>query len=590
MISEILKKEIAEVVSELGFEGFSDSPDGMSRVELSHPNDFSHGDFAANVAMVLAKQAGKNPVKVAGEIVEKLQEKNIEHVAKIEIAGPGFINFTLAPGFFVHEVENIVKAGEKYGSSDSFKGQTWLIEHTSPNPNKAMHLGHLRNNLTGMAIGNVSKFAGAKVILDMVDNNRGIAIAKLMWGYLKFAKKSGEETEDIAYWYEHQDEWQQPADLGMRPDRFVDSLYVKGSEDFKKCEEVEALVRDLVVKWEAGESRVRALWQTVLDFSIAGQNLTLERLGNHWDYKWHESDHYQEGKDLVSEGLEKGIFQKLDDGAILTKLESYNIPDTIVQKKDGTALYITQDLALTRLKKEKFHPDKMLWVIGPEQSLAMKQMFAVSEQLGTGKFEDFIHVPYGYMSIKGEGKMSSREGNVIYIDELIDETKEAVKEASEHVDDTLAEQVALGAIKFSILRTGRTVDMAFDMKTSISTEGDSGPYIQYTIARSNSVLEKAHEVGIQESFEKAGGEVSDVERLLYRFPEVVEISAKNWEPHHVANYALELARAFNSFYGNTKLVDAENPNAGYNLSLVQATAQVLKNCLGLLGIESPEKM
>ncbi|MBP6925445.1 MAG: arginine--tRNA ligase [Candidatus Pacebacteria bacterium] len=584
-IRNILQSHIERALRELGIE--------PAPFVLEHPADMSHGDYACNVAMVLAKKLGENPHSLAEKIANTLQELAIDEVESVTVAGPGFINITLARNFFTQSLQNIIEVGPRYGSSDIYKGQTWLIEHTSPNPNKAMHLGHLRNNLTGMAIGNIATFVGVHTILDMVDNNRGIAIAKLMWGYLKFAHKQGKEIADVAYWFQHQSEWKNPITEGRRPDLFVDQLYVQGSEDFKNSE-VEEQVRNFVVLWEDNDEYIRALWKTVLDFSYQGQDMTLARLGNRWDYKWHEHEHYQEGKDLVTEGLAKGIFTKLEDGAILTTLESYNIPDTIVQKKDGTSLYITQDLALTRLKKEKFNPDKMFWVIGPEQALAMKQVFAVSEQLGTGKYEDFIHISYGYMSLKGEGKMSSREGNVVYIDALIDQTKDALRENIADMDANLAEQVALAAIKFSILRTGRTVDMAFDLKNSISTEGDSGPYLQYTYARCQSVVQKAQEMGLisREGVTIIAPEnnITPVERLLCRFPEVVLLSAQEQTPHHIANYALELSRAFNSFYAQTKLLDQENKYAAYNVMMVQAVAQVVSNSLRLLGIQAPEKM
>ncbi len=222
------------------------------------------------------------------------------------------------------------------------------------------------------------------MVWDAVDNDRGIAIARLMWGYLKFGRKDYAEIADIEYWYKHQDEWQTPEGLGIRPDKFVDELYVKASNDFKENEDTQSKVRQMVIDWENGDEINWALWRKVMEYSHEGQEMTLKRLKSRWDHVWHEHEHYKLGKDLVEEGLKRGIFERTKEGTVITKLDSYRIPNTVVEKSDGTALYITQDLALTRLKKEKYSPDKMFWVIGPEQTLAMQQVFAVSEQLGTG--------------------------------------------------------------------------------------------------------------------------------------------------------------------------------------------------------------
>lgn len=569
-------------------------------VEWEHPAELAHGDYATNVAMRYAKELGTNPRELADKIVEAVSADLPADIEKLEIAGPGFINVWLAAGFYIKSLDEIVEKGEGFGKSDFLAGTRWLVEHTSPNPNKAMHLGHLRNNLTGMAIARLLECGEADVTRDMIDNNRGIAIARLMWGYLKFAHKENTDMTDVAYWFGHQDEWNTPEDAGVRPDRFVDDLYIRGSQDTKENPDSEQAVRQFVIDWENKDEKVWALWQKVLDYSYAGQKLTLDRLGNQWDHKWHEHEHYQMGKDLVMEGLEKGVFQKLDDGAILTNLESYGIPDTVAIKSDGTSLYITQDLALTKLKREKFNPDKMIWVIGPEQGMALKQVFATCEQLGIGKVEDYIHISYGLILMKEKAtgafkKMSSRDGDAIFIDDLIDMVKEEVttKMAEKGAEnDALAEMMAVGAIKFSFLLGGRNHDIAFDPERSADTEGDSGPYLQYTYARCQSLLKKRrpapHGAGL-----KGGGEFEtmEIDRILYRFPEVVELAAKEYAPHHVANYLLEVARMFNSWYGNTQIIVGDDPaGTAARLARVAGVAQIIKNGLWVLGIEAPESM
>jgi len=555
------------------------------------------GDYTSNVAMTdrsLITTHG-SPRKSAEAIVEKLKlNKDLSDVVdKIDIAGPGFINFWLKKDVLVESLEQIEEEKDKYGILDVGKGKIWGIEHTSPNPNKAMHLGHLRNNVTGMAIANIAEACGYKVIRDCIDNDRGIAIAKLMWGYLKFAKKDGNQDSDIGYWYSHQDEWQTPEDLKTRPDRFVDQFYVKGSVDFEADKSVEEKVRALVVDWEAEEPKTWALWKKVLDYSYQGQEMTLKRLGNIWDKVWHEHEHYKIGKKMVELGLKKGIFKKLEDRAIITDLDKYKLTDTVVTKSDGTALYITQDLALTELKKKTFRADKLFWVIGPEQSLAMQQVFAVCEQLGIGKKEDFVHLAYGYMSIKGQGKMSSRLGNVIYIDDLLDLAKAKVKKImdggslGEKEIDEISEIVGVGAVKYSILKVGRLQDMAFDINESVSVEGNSGPYLQYTVARTNSVLAKSKKTGELKSVGLNQEELL-VLRALVKYPETIEQCTKMYSPNLLCNYLYDLASKFNSFYNQDKIIGSQNQE--FRIMLTAGVGQVLKNGLKLLGIETPERM
>jgi arginyl-tRNA synthetase len=572
----------------------------VKNVELEFPENEAFGDYTTNIALILAQKKGANPHELAEEIISKLAlDASLNNlVEKIEVAGPGFINFWLKKDALLSNLMQIESAKEKFGLTETGKGKIWGIEHTSPNPNKAMHLGHLRNNITGMAIANLAEATGIKIIRDCIDNDRGIAIAKLMWGYLKFAKKDGKASEDITYWFDNQEQWQTPEDLKLRPDRFVDQLYVKGAADFEKSKEIEEKVRKLVVDWEAEDKITRALWKKVLDYSYEGQELTLKRLGNKWDKVWHEHEHYITGKNLVEEGLKKGIFKKLDDGAVVTHLAKYKLPDTIVIKSDGTALYITQDLALTKLKKETFKADKLFWVIGPEQSLAMQQMFAVCEQLGIGKLNDFTHLAYGYMSIKGQGKMSSRLGNVVYIDELLDLAKAKVKKIMDGADFTekeiekVSEEVGIGAVKYSILKVGRLQDMAFDINESVSVEGNSGPYLQYTVARTNSVLAKAKNWKIDNSLKIGNWKLETEEELVLRdlikFPDVIKIAAKSYSPNLLCNFLYDLAQKYNGFYNTSKILGSENED--FRLALTFGVGQVLKNGLKLLGIQTPERM
>jgi len=589
MIEQKIRQAVEQAVASIAPE--------VPAFTLEHPKEESHGDYAVNIAMQLASVLRRSPVQIAQEIAEKI--KLPAGVASVEVVQPGFINFWLDQPWLLQNIDQIELVGTKYGSSDWGKGKTWLIEHTSPNPNKAMHLGHLRNNVTGMAIANLWEAIGITVIRDAVDNNRGISIAKLMWGFLKFARKDEKTTPpDIAHWSAHPDQWHTPESLHTRPDRFMDRLYTLAAEDCKADPEVDQKVRQMVVDWEAKDETTWKLWKHVLDYVYTGQNMTFARLGNKWDKVWHEHEHYQKGKDYVEEGLKKGIFRRLESGAILTDLEKYKLPDTVVIKSDGTSLYITQDLALTDLKQKVLHPDKTFWVIGPEQSLAMKQVFAVSEQLGIGKREDFVHIAFGYMSIKGQGKMSSRLGNVIYIDDLIDTAKEVVVEqmkerafASPEEKERVAEEIAVGSVKYSILKVGRMTDTAFDFATSLSVEGDSGPYLQYTYARSQSVLAKAQgELSPISAEIKLNSAELAVLRWLYRYPETVQAAAMQFAPNCLANYLYELAQRFNTFYNSNQILVDDADTQNFRLHLTTVVAQILENGLHVLGIATPKKM
>lgn len=584
MIKELVLQKIKEALTSLQIED--------NNIILERPKGEKMGDYTTNVALRHAKSLKSKPLDIAQEIVSKIRVDEV--IAKAEAVAPGFINIWLNETVLKQEMASVLIKKEEYGSSQWGNGKKWLIEHTSPNPNKAMHLGHLRNNVTGMALANIWQFMGVEVIRDCINNNRGIAIAKLMWGYLKFAHKKGETMLDLSYWYTHQNEWHTPESKGVRSDKFVDELYVQASEDFKN-KEVETQVRQMVVDWEASEPKNRALWQKVLEFSYEGQQLTFKRLNSHWDKIWHEHEHYQEGKDFVQEGLEKGIFKKLDDGAILSNLEAYKLPDTIVLKKDSTSLYITQDLALTKLKKETFHPDKLFWVLGPDHTLAFRQLFAICEQLGIAKKEELEQINFGYMSIKGLGKMSSRAGNVIYIEDLLDLAKEKVLKlfeertfAAENKAET-AEKMAVGAVKYSILKVGRTTGTAFDFETSLSLDGDSGPYLQYTYVRALSIL-RDQQVESTPSSYAPQLEEAELLRMLPHFEEVVVQAGLQYAPNLIGNYIFELAQHFNIFYQKYPILKADDEAKKFRLALTQAVSIILKNGLLLLGIETVEKI
>jgi arginyl-tRNA synthetase len=572
-------------------------------VEITVPQNSEFGDLTTNIAMKLSKELKQNPLNIAKEIAAKLRDKSAEMgINKIEIVKPGFINFYINNSIYSSIIDEVISKGENYGINDDWAKKTILIEHTSPNPNKEYHLGTFKNTVTGLSLSYLFEAMGAKVIRDCINNNRGIAIAKLMWGYLKFAKKNESSPTDLAYWYDHQDEWKTPEDVNLPPSRFIDQLYVKGSDDFKSSEEIEQNVRQLVIDWEAEEPKNWALWQLTQDWVWQGFKQALTRVGGwKFDKIWNESDIYKDGKAHVERGLQEGIFRKLDDGAVLSDLKSFKLPDTILIKNDGTSLYITQDLELSNLKRKTFNPDEMYWVIGPEQSLAMKQMFAISSQLGFGKYEDFHHMAYGFILIKDKDgkpkKMSSRGEFKAYVNDILDDAKVEIikyikKEGLSEADvDNIAEKVAIGAMKYSLLKVGRTQDVVFDFGTTISFEGDSGPYIMYTYSRAKSILSQASNLSDIGNYTFATDEELEICRIISKFGDSIKSAATEYSPNLIASSIFQLAQAFNKFYTKYSVLNADSEEIkNARLRLTAATAQVLKNGLNLLGIETVERM
>lgn len=566
-------------------------------------SDQKFGDFSTNVAMKYSKLLETNATTLAQQIVDYLSNQINIDISKFEAVNPGFLNLYFDKTFFDNYLYQINKSVDtfKFGKNIILNNQKWVVEHTSPNPNKAMHLGHLRNNLVGMGIVRMLEWNGASVVSDAVYNDRGIAIAKLMYGFLAHMKKSEDSLTEVTYWSENMDKWYSPEEKNVSYDVFVTECYIQGERDFKNDLDIEKKVRNLVVGWENGDRNIWKLWKHVLDYAYTGVNRTLSRLGNHWDKIWYEHEHYQKGKDFITKGVNMEIFKILEDGAVLTNLEKYNIPDTILLKNDGTSLYITQDIALTSLKKDFYKADKLVWVIGPEQSLAMRQLFAVCEQLNIGKIEDFTHITYGYVGLRGDNggfkKMSSREGTVVLIDDVIDEVKDKIKQKfiaqNREIKDNLniiSEKLALAAVKFSLLRSDRVQDLVFDVDQSIDVNGDSGIYVIYAYVRTQSILRKSKNKNIDNlKFPELFGDEEKLLRNLISFPEVVKRAQENMSVHHVAQYLLEICSAFNSWYGKEIILDGSNKE-DYKLLITKAVGIVIKNGLEILGIDTIEEI
>ena len=585
-IQNNLKNEIHRVVKELYL------VDNLF-FTIDIPTDKTKADLVTNIAFGIAKKIKRQPLEIAEEIVLILKKnEELQSLFSFSFASPGFINIFTSNKLINFLLEDIINNKDIYGKNNLLSGQKWVIEHTSPNPNKAMHIGHLRNNLIGTMLSRICGMCGAEVIQDCVDNDRGIAIAKAMWGFLKFKKKDGEKNKDVTYWVGHEDEWFSPSELFIKADHFVGECYLLGSEDFSSSPQSEAEVRDFVVRWENQDKDIWKLWEKIINYGHLGIEQTLARLGSKWDKVWHEHDHYFLGKDLVQHGVEIGIFKKLENLAILTNLEKYSLPDTILLKSDGTSLYITQDIALTKLKKEFYHADKLVWIIGPEQSLAMKQVFATCEQLGVGSIEDFVHITYGLVNIVDETgkikKMSSRGGDLILIDDFINNIKNSLLESGRGYSDQEAEKIALGAIKYSILKPSRSSSVVIDLKKSIDFNGDSGVYLLYTYSRIKSLLLKKP-IYESRNFSFDDSEKKILLELLY-FPIIIKNSLTDYSTSSTVEYVLELAHLFNALYANERFITDDIVRTDRKMSLAKAVLVVFDIVFEIIGIEPPEKV
>lgn len=593
VIADNLKKQILEAVKT----AYPDVTLKPEDILLEHPGAEEHGDYSTNLALKLGKQVSLKPFEVARAIANL--------IPGAEVAGPGFINFKLDTAALIDQLQNVLEKKEAFGQA-AISGKKIAIEFVSPNINKPLHIGHLRNGALGMSLANLYKTAGWEVVKDEINNDRGLHIMKAILGYLVLGRKSKEvKPEEINWkdllneWVKNPDGWDGPGKT--KPDQFVGHFYVEGEKLLTEYKEpMEKQLAEMLQAWEAEDKDVWKLWKVMGDWVHEGINQTYARIGVEHDKKWYEYLLYKEGRDVIFEGLENGVFEKLPDGAIQANLEKHGLPNKVLIRHDGTAIYMTFDIALTKHKVAEFKADKYVWVVGNEQVDHFKRLFVIFEMLGLGSVEKFYHLAYGMVRVPG-GKMSSRLGNVILADDLLDRMKEMAKklmdereigkDVSAEEKEEIAEAVGVGAVKYTMLKVNPMLDVVFDLDKSVSLEGDSGPYIQYTYARSRSVLRKAG--GTEAKFEAKNLTTEELAilRYLYRFPEVVETAARTYGPNLVATYLFELAKRFNNFYNNVPILQAENPEqVSFRLALTQACSIVLKNGLGLLGIKALEKM
>lgn len=548
-------------------------PEADLSIALEYPADESHGDYALTIAMKLAKQLGKNPREIAEAIIASLSHHQgmQEFVQSMEVAGPGFINLRLHPSFFTKELSAI---NEEYGKNSELAGKKAIIEYTDPNPFKVLHIGHLMSNTIGESLSRILQWSGAEIKRANYQGDVGMHVAKTLWGLqsmgLDQLPKDAALSEQVAY-------------LGQ--------AYAKGSTAYADGElNVQEEIKKInKAVYEQSDENLNDLYAWGRQVSLDYFETQYQKLGTKFDYYFFESNVAKPGMELVQEFLKKGIFEE-SKGAIIFPGEKYDLHTRVFLNAEGLPTYEAKELGLAKVKYEQYPYDLSVVVTGNEINQYFQVLLKAMEFVYPELQKKTVHIGHGMLRLP-EGKMSSRTGSVIAAEDLIKQAEERAKEKETKAKGDISTPVAIGAIKFSILSQSAGSDIIFDFEKSLSFEGDSGPYLQYTYARSQSILRKANEQGLTPSNELPDGwETQSVERLLLRFPEEVQKSLHHYSSHYIAMYLLQLARAYNSWYGNTKIIDPEDTATGYRLFLVQAIAQVMKNGLWLLGIEVVEEM
>ena len=559
--------------------------------------------FTGDLTVVVfpwVKTARKSPDALGAEIGQQLLE-NLDCIQEFNVV-KGYLNLQIKEDFWLRLLEQ-ESDNEGYGRLETCDEAPVLIEYSSPNTNKPLHLGHIRNNLLGHSVSQILKACGHPVVQVNLVNDRGIHICKSMLEWLKYG--NGETPESS----------------GMKGDHLVGKYYVIFDQHYKQEQkelveqgltEEEAKdkaplileAREMLRKWEAGDPEVRELWATMNGWVYAGFDQTYDRLGIHFDKTYYESQTYLLGKSLVQEGLDKGAFYKHEDGSVRVNLTDEGLDEKVLLRKDGTSVYMTQDLGTAQLRYEEFHPQKMIYVVGNEQNYHFDVLkLVLSKKLEKPFGEAVYHLSYGMVELPS-GKMKSREGTVVDADDLMDAMYEEAKKSTEALGkfqftpeeaDKLYEMIGLGALKYFILKVDPAKNMLFNPAESIDFNGNTAPFIQYTHARIRSMLRKGAENGIDLNAKLPQLSLNEEEKtlinLLYQYPKTVSVAGDNFSPALIANYCYDLAKQFNHFYQDTPIFKEEDAAKRLlRLKLSRWVSIVLRSGMGLLGIDVPEKM
>lgn len=537
--------------------------------ELKPPPAPELGDFAFP-CFSLAKLFKKNPTETAKLLKNAVPPS--KNIGKIDAIGP-YLNFFINQTCLASEtIKNVLKEKHKYGRGKFNIGRV-MVEFPSPNTNKPLHLGHLRNMAIGESVARLLEATGNKVIRANLNNDRGIHICKSMLAYQSFGHG---------------------AKPNKKTDHFVGDYYVRFANELKNNPKLQDEAQKLLVKWENSDKETIALWKKMTKWAIDGFKETYKNFSIKHDINYFESTLYDKGKKIVDAGLKKGIFKKRADGAVLIDLTEYGLDEKILLRADGTAVYITQDLYLAKLKNDKYKLDGSLYVVGSEQEYHFKVLFLILKKLGFKFAKNLKHLSYGMVMLP-EGKMKSREGTVVDADDLIEEVRRlAEAELKKRYQLPMKElksrglKIALAAIKYHLLRPDVNKTITFNPKESISFDGNTGPYILYAYARASSIIKKSGRKNIPLKIVSVNQEERNLINKINEMPQIVLNASREYNSAPIAGYAYELAQIFNGFYHQSPVIDSDNESLRWNLT--NSFRQTLKNTLYLLGIETIEKM
>lgn len=570
MIKDLLQKAIIQALRELGIESVDFS--------LEHPGDLKNGDYSTNVAMVCAKKQNTNPRELAEKVVAILRKAQDEfpEIQEIQVAGAGFINFYLSRDFYTDTTKNILKLGSEWGSTDILSEKKVMIEYTQPNPFKPFHIGHLMSNAIGESLSRILESSGAKLIRANYQGDVGPHVAKAIWGL----QQKGMPMEDM---------------LVSEQAQYIGVCYSYGAQKYEEDEnikkEIEAINKSVYTR---DNEEINRIYDWGRDVTLNAFELIYKTLGTKFDYYFFESEMAPIGERIVKENPK--VFVE-SDGAVVFHGEEYDpkLHTRVFINSHGLPTYETKEIGLNVTKFEKENPDLSITTTAVEQADYMKVVRKAIEQVFPDIAKRMMHVTHGMMRL-ASGKMASRKGNVITGESLIQESMDVVREKlaeREYTDeekDDIARIVGVSALKYSILHQALGGDIVYDFDKSISFEGDSGPYLQYSVTRAMSVLKKAEAEGICASYKDVMSEITALERELYKFTEIVERAGENYEPHHIVTYLTTLSSAFNSFYATYQVVNKNDPYSNYKVALTECFVLTMKKGLYLLGIETPNKM
>ncbi|RUA10902.1 MAG: arginine--tRNA ligase [Flavobacteriia bacterium] len=567
-------------------------------VEFQETKKDFEGDLTVVVFPFLRFVKG-NPAVIAEKLGNYLKE-NYAEITRFNVV-KGFLNLVIDDAYYLKELDKINKAKDFGITKADPNGDAVMVEYSSPNTNKPLHLGHIRNNLLGYSVAEIIAAGGKKVYKTQIINDRGIHICKSMLAWQRFG--NGETPESS----------------GKKGDKLVGDYYVKFDQEYKK--EISELIekglteeeakkqapllleaQKMLRSWEAGDEEIVSLWKKMNQWVYDGFSITYKDLGVDFDINYYESNTYLIGKDVVLEGLKKGIFYKKEDGSVWIDLTDEGLDEKIVLRSDGTAVYMTQDIG-TAIQRIKDHPDinSLVYTVGNEQDYHFKVLFLILKKLGYSWAQNLYHLSYGMVDLPS-GKMKSREGTVVDADDLIIEMTNTAREISQELGklegyseeekERLYKIIGLGALKYYILKVDPKKRILFDPKESIDFNGNTGPFIQYTYARIQSIIRKAN-FNYSKKISNIGLHPKEKEliKLLNSFPEVIDNAGKNLSPALIANYIYELVKAYNSFYQTVPILSSENKDEKIlRIQISEQTGNTIKNAFKLLGIEVPERM